>query len=107
MIHGEKDSYIGPDIARALLAVAGEPKELWIVSKAKHNRCREVAGEAYSDRVAGFFLANAPRVTKPVPAGVGAASARSVASKPREVAGAVASAIAAIAPAAGGNVLSH
>lgn len=43
MIHGEKDSYIGPDIARGLFAAAGDPKELWIVPKAKHNRCREVA----------------------------------------------------------------
>ncbi len=52
MIHGEKDAYIGPDIARALFAEAREPKELWIVPKAKHNRCREVAPDEYAARSA-------------------------------------------------------
>ncbi len=102
MIHGEKDSYIGPGIARGLFAAAGDPKELWIVPKAKHNRCREVAGTEYSDRVAAFFLANAPRVSKPVE--------RTAAKKPREAAAAevVPSAIPVLAPAAAGsNVLSH
>ncbi len=36
-------------------------KELWIVPEAKHNRCREVAPEAYDERVAGFFLAASRR----------------------------------------------
>lgn len=102
MIHGEKDSYIGPAIARGLLEAAGDPKELWLVPKAKHNRCREVAGAEYPDRVATFFLANAPRASRP---GRVAAAA-----KPRPVAPAVespASPLAAIAPAAASNVLSH
>jgi pimeloyl-ACP methyl ester carboxylesterase len=104
MVHGEKDSYIGPDIARALFAAAGEPKELWVVPKAKHNRCREVAGAEYSDRVAAFFLANAPRASK-------ATAREAVPKAPREVASAAVvapSAIPTITPAAaGGNVLSH
>ncbi len=102
MIHGEKDSYIGPDIARALFAAAGDPKELWIVPKAKHNRCREVAGVEYSDRVAAFFLGNAPRVSKPP-------ERMAVAKPSREAAAAVVpSAIPAVAPAAASsNVLSH
>jgi pimeloyl-ACP methyl ester carboxylesterase len=91
MIHGEKDSYIGPDIARGLFATAGDPRELWIVPKAKHNRCREVAGEEYSDRVAAFFVASAPRVSKP--------AVRVPPLKPRQAATA--------ATAAGTNVLSH
>lgn len=103
MIHGEKDSYIGPDIARGLFAAAGEPKELWIVPKAKHNRCREVAQAEYPDRVASYFLAAAPRASKP--------AGRPVASRPREVAGlaeVAEPAIAAITPAASAsNVLSH
>ena len=100
MIHGEKDSYIGPDIARGLFAAAGDPKELWIVPKAKHNRCREVAGAEYSDRVAAFFLASAPRVSRTVE--------RAAAARPREVAAVVPSAIPAVAPAAAGsNALSH
>ena len=60
MIHGAKDNYIGPDIARALFALAREPKELWIVPKAKHNRCREVDPQGYRDRVASFFRRYAP-----------------------------------------------
>jgi pimeloyl-ACP methyl ester carboxylesterase len=102
MIHGEKDSYIGPDIARTLFDMAGDPKELWVVSKAKHNRCREVAGVEYGDRVATFFLANAPRVSK--------SSRPAAPPRPHPVAAAevAAAAIAAIAPAAAGsNVLSH
>lgn len=103
MIHGEKDSYIGTGIARGLFAAAGDPKELWIVAKAKHNRCREVAGDEYYDRVASFFLAAAPRASRP--------TARPVAPKPREVsavAEVAAPAIAAIVPtAAGSNLLSH
>jgi pimeloyl-ACP methyl ester carboxylesterase len=67
MIHGAKDTYIGPAIAKKLFRLAGNPKELWLVPKAKHNRCREIAGRAYYDRLADFFLANAPRVQSPTP----------------------------------------
>jgi uncharacterized protein len=67
MIHGEKDAYIGPEIAKALFAEAHEPKELWIVPGAKHNRCREVEAEAYDDRVGAFFERSAPQCApKPV-----------------------------------------
>ncbi len=61
MIHGEKDAYIGTGIARSLFDCGGEPKELWIVPKAKHNRCREMQPEAYAERVAAFFRQFAPR----------------------------------------------
>lgn len=61
MIHGAKDAYIGPDIARTLFAEAREPKELWVVPKAKHNRCREVAPDEYAARVRGFLARFAPR----------------------------------------------
>lgn len=61
MIHGGKDAYIGPDIARALFAEARAPKELWLVPKAKHNRCREVAPDEYATRVRDFFARSAPR----------------------------------------------
>ncbi len=61
MIHGEKDAYIGPAIAQALFAEANDPKELWVVPRAKHNRCREMAPEAYAERVSGFLRRFAPR----------------------------------------------
>jgi pimeloyl-ACP methyl ester carboxylesterase len=68
MIHGEKDAYIMPDIARKLFALASEPKELWIVPKAKHNRCREVAPDQYLERVSAFLRKYAPRrPTEPGP----------------------------------------
>ena len=61
MIHGAKDTYIGPEIARSLFARAGEPKEFWLVPLAKHNRCREVQPEAYAERIRHFFGRYAPR----------------------------------------------
>jgi uncharacterized protein len=68
-IHGQKDAYIGVDIARALFARAGEPKELWIVEGAKHNRCREKDPAAYSERVSSFVRRFAPRdLPAPAPA---------------------------------------
>jgi hypothetical protein len=61
MIHGAKDAYIGPEIARQLFGRAGEPKELWVVPGAKHNRCREVEADAYAARVENFLARYAPR----------------------------------------------
>lgn len=66
-IHGERDNYISPAIARALFDLADEPKTLWVVPKAKHNRCREVEPQEYSRRVAEFFITNAPRQYAPGP----------------------------------------
>jgi pimeloyl-ACP methyl ester carboxylesterase len=73
MIHGAKDAYIGPELARALFSEAREPKELWVVPNAKHNRCREVDPKAYSARVGAFLERYAPRrapqrVVLPTPA---------------------------------------
>ena len=61
MIHGAKDAYIGPEIARTLFNEAAEPKELWIVPEAKHNRCREMSPDAYAARLEWFFRQYAPR----------------------------------------------
>jgi pimeloyl-ACP methyl ester carboxylesterase len=60
-IHGQKDAYIGVDIARGLFERAGEPKELWIVEGAKHNRCREKDPVAYLGRISSFVGRFAPR----------------------------------------------
>jgi pimeloyl-ACP methyl ester carboxylesterase len=40
MIHGGSDTYIKPEMARALFDLAGEPREFWLVEGAKHNRRR-------------------------------------------------------------------
>lgn len=60
-IHGGRDVYIGPDIAREFFALASEPKELWIVPDAKHNRSRETEPESYARRLGEFVDRNAPR----------------------------------------------
>jgi pimeloyl-ACP methyl ester carboxylesterase len=61
MIHGQRDTYIGPEIARSLFDEARHPKELWIVPDAKHNRCRECQPAAYEARVERFLALYAPR----------------------------------------------
>jgi pimeloyl-ACP methyl ester carboxylesterase len=55
MIHGGGDNYIKPEMARALFERAREPKELWLVDKAKHNQALDVAGDEYRRRVLAFF----------------------------------------------------
>jgi pimeloyl-ACP methyl ester carboxylesterase len=55
VIHGAADTYIKPVIAEALVACAREPKEYWLVDKAKHNQAPHVAGEAYRQRVIAFL----------------------------------------------------
>ncbi len=62
-IHGARDAYIGPEIARDLVSRASGPTELWIVPDAKHNRCRELAPELYRERLSKFFVRFAPRQT--------------------------------------------
>ncbi len=59
-IHGARDAYIGPEIARDLVSRA-PAAELWLVPDAKHNRCRDVAPELYRERLSRFFMRNAPR----------------------------------------------
>jgi pimeloyl-ACP methyl ester carboxylesterase len=55
MIHGGADSYIRPEMARALFELAGPPKEFWLVEKAKHNQAMHVANGEYRRRVLEFF----------------------------------------------------
>ncbi len=75
MIHGGADNYIKPDMARELFDCAGEPKELWLVDKAKHNQAMQTANGEYKRRVLEFFdknLGNA--VATPPAAGMPAPS---------------------------------
>lgn len=55
MIHGGADTYIKPEIARTLFDRAREPKEFWLVERAKHNQALHVHGEEYRRRVREFF----------------------------------------------------
>ena len=60
-IHGQKDAYINVGIVEGLFALAQQPKEIWIVPAAKHNRCREKDAAAYSARLVDFYEKYAPR----------------------------------------------
>jgi uncharacterized protein len=55
MIHGEADSYIKVEMARALFRRAAGPKEFWAVPGARHNQSISVAGPEYARRVVAFF----------------------------------------------------
>ena len=58
MIHGAADTYIKPEMARALFDAAREPKEFWLVAGAKHNQALQVAAGEYERRVREFFDAH-------------------------------------------------
>jgi fermentation-respiration switch protein FrsA (DUF1100 family) len=66
LIHGQADTYISPQVALGLFDLAGEPKEAWLVTGAKHNRCLERDPGRYAGRIRDFFERVAPR--RPVPA---------------------------------------
>jgi len=55
MIHGGGDSYIKPEMAKALFDLAHEPKEFWLVENAKHNQAFHLASDEYKRRVLAFF----------------------------------------------------
>jgi len=55
MIHGGADNYIKPEMAKSLFDLAGEPKQLWIVDKAKHNQAIHLETDEYKRRVLAFF----------------------------------------------------
>jgi pimeloyl-ACP methyl ester carboxylesterase len=58
MIHGGRDSYIRPALARRFYELAREPRELWVVEGARHNACLETAADQYRERVREFFRKN-------------------------------------------------
>jgi fermentation-respiration switch protein FrsA (DUF1100 family) len=55
MIHGGGDTYIKPEMARALFEKAGQPREFWLVENAKHNQALQLANGEYRRRVREFF----------------------------------------------------
>jgi pimeloyl-ACP methyl ester carboxylesterase len=55
MVHGERDSYVTPDVAREFFSNAPPHAELWSVPDARHNECLRVAGDEYRDRIRRFF----------------------------------------------------
>jgi pimeloyl-ACP methyl ester carboxylesterase len=76
MIHGAADTYIKPDMARALFQRVRGPKDLWLVEGANHNQALQTAGPEYARRVLEFFdrhlgrprAASAPEDRRALPA---------------------------------------
>jgi pimeloyl-ACP methyl ester carboxylesterase len=86
MIHGGGDTYIKPEMARALFERARGPKEFWLVEAAKHNQAFHTANGEYQRRVLAFFQAHLadgqagesrPQTEAPAPAAGALAEGRS------------------------------
>ncbi len=58
LIHGRYDNLVPAAQAKQLYLCAGEPKELWLVPGAKHNKCAVVGGVEYKQRLADFYRKN-------------------------------------------------
>ena len=54
-IHGGRDTYIHPSQAHLLHGVAEQPKYLWIVPGARHNKAAAQAPNEYAARTVAFF----------------------------------------------------
>lgn len=55
IIHGRYDNVVPAAQAKMLFKKAGDPKEIWLVPGAKHNKCAEVGGFEYKQRLGDFF----------------------------------------------------
>lgn len=55
IIHGRYDNLVPAAQAKMLFKRAGEPKEIWLVPGAKHNKCAEVGGFEYKQRLMDFY----------------------------------------------------
>lgn len=60
IIHGGRDSVIPQRHGRRLFEMAAEPKTFWSVEGADHNDLVFTAGEAYVERLRGFYASLAP-----------------------------------------------
>jgi fermentation-respiration switch protein FrsA (DUF1100 family) len=54
-IGGSEDQHTTPQEMREMIDAAPEPKELWMVPKAKHVDLCQFAGAEYKDRILRFF----------------------------------------------------
>jgi pimeloyl-ACP methyl ester carboxylesterase len=61
VIHGQRDTYVSPEVVEELFRSGNGPREMWLVPDAKHNRCREREPEAYAGRLLDFIDRYAPR----------------------------------------------
>jgi len=55
ILHGTADNLIAYRYSEMVFARANEPKELWLISGARHDNMADVGGEEYRRRILGFF----------------------------------------------------
>lgn len=55
LIHGQADRHVSPDYSRQLAAAMDGNCELWLVPRAFHSRCYDLAGREYVRRLDRFF----------------------------------------------------
>ncbi|MBQ7908797.1 MAG: alpha/beta hydrolase [Elusimicrobiaceae bacterium] len=55
IIHGACDNLVPAAQAKKLYRKAGQPKQIWIVPNARHNKCAEEGGFEYKQKLAEFF----------------------------------------------------
>ncbi len=55
ILHGTADTLIAPEYSEMIFRAANEPKQLWLISGARHDNMAEVGGEEYWRRILGFF----------------------------------------------------
>ncbi|HUT86236.1 MAG TPA: alpha/beta fold hydrolase [Elusimicrobiales bacterium] len=57
-IHGSHDDLVPPIDAKKLFKKAKEPKTWWLVPGANHDKCAQVGGEDYRQKMSDFFKTN-------------------------------------------------
>ena len=66
IIHGQDDEVIPVQHAYLLFKAANEPKELWVVPKARHVQARDLDSQEYFERVEGFLQSALSVPTRPI-----------------------------------------
>jgi fermentation-respiration switch protein FrsA (DUF1100 family) len=65
LIHGEKDDMCPVENGRTLFARAGEPKQIWLLPRAKHVGAYFANPERYIERAAAFFRSSLATQAQP------------------------------------------
>jgi alpha-beta hydrolase superfamily lysophospholipase len=55
LLHGTEDNLIKYNYSEKVYQAANNPKELWLISGARHHDMMEVGGEEYTRRITAFF----------------------------------------------------
>jgi dipeptidyl aminopeptidase/acylaminoacyl peptidase len=69
IIHGAADERIKASYSELVYRAANDPKELWLLPKARHHDMAEIGGEEYLTRICTFFETHLPQpeLLRPTP----------------------------------------